>query len=387
MAAERVFVFIDEYGNTTLNLDNEATPSHFIYASIVIKESDIPQARLLLKDLQKKYNQGSPLKSNRLFKKVDEQTKLQRRLLILNEIKRKLNFVSFILVVDKQKLYGDGLKYKKSFIKYFQKVFHDTINENYEAYSIFMDMTGNDDFKQSLEAYIRKGDTLFGNNTYQLAEDKVEEPLLQIADIIANSIGRCYCINKLDPNAANIIDCLKDRLIIDQFPYEKSLYFGKNVKESAIDKKISEIAVDKAIEYIEKNEGNINTGHVEIVKYLLLIFRTNPFRVVLTGEIVNVIIKQGLNFSSSQLRTVIQDLRDSGLLIASLQGKSGYKIPNSENDMIDFYNRLLNSVVPMLKRVKIANEQLQIKSVNEINLLNPDGNFGLLNKLVDQISL
>jgi hypothetical protein len=224
---------------------------------------------------------------------------------------------------------------------------------------------------------------LFGNNTYQVAEDIHEEPLLQIADVLANSIGRCFCLNQLDSNAAQIIDCLKKHICMEQFPYEKSLYFGKITGENEHDNKIAEIALIKALKFIEENDSLVE--HIEVLKYLLLIFKTNPCRTVSTQELVNVVRRKGIKFSSQQLRTVIQDMRDKKVIIASLQGKYGYKIPNTKNDMIEFFNRYLNSVVPMLKRAKIANEQLQINSVNEINLLHSEDSFEILRNLIDQI--
>lgn len=86
---DKVFVFIDEFGNTSLDIAKPGTFSHFVYSAIVIKESDVVNARLILSELSKRYNQNSPFKSSKSF---GGEKGLHKRLQVLSDLKR-LNFV------------------------------------------------------------------------------------------------------------------------------------------------------------------------------------------------------------------------------------------------------------------------------------------------------
>lgn len=78
----------------------------------------------------------------------------------------------------------------------------------------------------------------------------------------------------------------------------------------------------------------------------------------------------------------VQHLRDHGVLIASIQGKSGYKLPESVEDIAGFYNRYLNSIVPMLNRINICNRKLMVNSVQEVDLLQSKSVYSLLHELI-----
>ena len=45
------------------------------------------------------------------------------------------------------------------------------------------------------------------------------------------------------------------------------------------------------------------------------------------------------------------------------------KLPDGVEDIAGFYNRYLNSIVPMLNRINICNRKLMVNSVQEVDLL------------------
>jgi len=69
-------------------------------------------------------------------------------------------------------------------------------------------------------------------------------------------------------------------------------------------------------------------------------------------------------------------------LIASIQGKSGYKLPDRVEDIAGFYNRYLNSIVPMINRINICNRKLLVNSLQEVDLLQTNSNYSLLYELI-----
>ncbi|SMO41963.1 Protein of unknown function [Chryseobacterium rhizoplanae] len=122
-------IFIDEFGNAHLDLSKEGTFSHFIYTSVIIKDTDIEKARKVLKDICIKYRLGENLKSSNIKNK-----NFKKRKDILIEFVERLDFVIDIMVVDKSKLFGEGLKIKRTFYKYFQSLFVEKYNKIYESY-------------------------------------------------------------------------------------------------------------------------------------------------------------------------------------------------------------------------------------------------------------
>lgn len=88
-------------------------------------------------------------------------------------------------------------------------------------------------------------------------------------------------------------------------------------------------------------------------------------------------------YDQDKLRQNIACMRDKGIIIVSPQGKCGYKIPNSINDMIMFYNRYQSSIIPMLRRIQTSNELILLKIVNEINILKNAPEFTLTQALID----
>lgn len=74
-------IYIDEFGNTALNLEKKGTFSHFIYCSIVINSEDKNKAEELRRQIAKKYKLGENIKSKNLGEKYFE-----RRLNVLRDL-------------------------------------------------------------------------------------------------------------------------------------------------------------------------------------------------------------------------------------------------------------------------------------------------------------
>jgi hypothetical protein len=111
-------------------------------------------------------------------------------------------------------------------------------------------------------------------------------------------------------------------------------------------------------------------------------FRTAPDRLIEKYEIIDKVKKVHPAFTEQHLRVCIQHLRDNGVLIASIQGKSGYKLPDRVEDIAGFYNRYLNSIVPMINRINICNRKLLVNSLQEVDLLQANSNYSLLHELI-----
>lgn len=357
---EKVYIYGDEFGTSTLKNNDVKNITHFVYAAIVIKESQLSNAIKVRKEISKIYFKGNILKSNSKILK-NEQTRLD----ILDYLVKNLNFIVYLLVIDKAKLDKEkgGLRFKEVFYKYFQKIFISQINDNFSDFEIHMDNLINEKYQIELKNYIVQN---YQNNffeKYHISDDK-EEPLIQLADILAGSYGRVFnasflsnksedIFNKLNPVTANVTF----------FPYkEDNKTFVVN-SENRIDEELFGIVRKDALSIFE-NEKDIIIKCV--IEYLLWYQKVMPFRYTQTYEITNAIkYNTGKDLSIDNLRTIIKQLRFKGIIVVSSSSKSGYKLAVNKADVHIYFRHYLNYILPMLKKIEIANSVFLNKTVGD----------------------
>lgn len=187
---QKAYIYIDESGTTSLNTEKDGTSLYMVYSAVVIAEQSITKARDILMNIIKSI---SPQRGYLKSKYLD----YDKRVKVLTALKDLEHYV-IALVIDKSKLDKDsGLQYKQSFIKYFQRLLSKQFFHRYDEFHIYFDKLGYPPFQKALREYMEQrggiGKTLFDNNTFDLAEDTTEEPLLQLADIYAGTIYKYYC--------------------------------------------------------------------------------------------------------------------------------------------------------------------------------------------------
>ncbi|MDT0678789.1 DUF3800 domain-containing protein [Autumnicola musiva] len=373
----KAYIYFDEFGNPFLDTETKAgTPSHFIYTAVVIDESNLEKAKEIRQELSDKFRQGSPIKSVKV--------KIKNRLKMISEFK-KMDFGIFSLVVDKRKIDNENLEDKTVFYKFFQRLFLTQFVERYDEFEIYFDKIGEESFRQSLRSYINRKvfqPTLFNpNRSYKIADDKFEEPLIQIADFFSGCVGKVFCFSHKDSDADKIFELINDRLFVDFYPFITSNYLGTYSNEiSEDDIKIGKLCVKIVLEYLE-NE-NASNEEIELLKHLLLIYKTDPNRLSETYELVNILKRVNPQITVEHLREIISRLRFKGLIIVSIEGKYGYKIPNKKNDIIGYYNRYLKSIIPMLTKMRISNEQIK-KEYFDIDIFKEGENLELIQSFIN----
>jgi len=373
----KAYIYFDEFGNAFLDTESKlSTPSHFIYTAVVIDEKDIEKAKDLRQSISNQFRQGSPIKSSKL--------NIEKRLKIISEFK-KIDFGVFSLVIDKRKIDNKNLEDKTVFYKFFQRIFLTQFVERYESFEIYFDKIGEEKFRESLRNYIGKRvfqPTLFQpDRVYKIADDKYEEPLIQMADFFSGCVGKIYCSSHKDKNANEIFNGINDRLFVDFYPYETSNYLGKYNKDIDIsDKKVGELCLKIVLDYLQSDKATLE--ETELLKHLLLIYKTDPYRLSESYELVNVLSRVNKKSSIDNLRELISSLRYKGIIIVSIEGKYGYKIPNKKNDLIGFYNRYLKSIIPMLTKMSIANNQIR-KEYFDIDIFKENENLDLIQKFIN----
>ena len=360
MVSEKVYIYGDEFGTSTLKSNDVKNINHFVYAAIVIKESQLEKAKNVRDEMSKKFFKGNVLKSSSRILK-NEQTRLE----VLDYLTNNLKFIVYLLVIDKEKLDKEkgGLRFKKVFYKYFQNIFVGQIKNNFSDFEIYVDNLINEKYQIELKDYIAKK---YQNNffeNYHISDDK-EEPLIQLADILAGSYGRVFNAAFLSDSSESIFNILNPVTANTSFfPYKEGNKLFVANEEKKIDEELYSIVRNDAFEILE-NENDIIIKSV--LEYLLWHQKVMPFRYAQTYEITSALKHNtGKELSVENLRAIIKKQRFKGVIIVSSSGKSGYKLAVNKSDVHIYFSHYLNYILPMLKKVEIANSVFMNKTVGD----------------------
>ena len=361
-------VFIDETGTPSLDVEKGGVSPYLVYAAVIIESDEIEAARIVLSNIHDKcFKQNRYLKSSHI---PNDDSGFARTINIFTELKGLKHYV-YAVVIDKSKINPNfGLSFKTVFIKYFNRLIAQHLQSSESDIHIIFDKTGYEEFRLELNNYMEKngwGPTLFSNNTFTLAEDQNEEPLLQIADFYAGTIGKYYC-GKFDEKKSDVIHngFIKKNTSIDWFPRQIIPMFAVTTEfNNQFNATITRIAVESAENYLSNHSSD--TVGCELILYILQETKRNPFRYISSKEIKTNLKARNIEVGDPIVK--ISELRDNGVLIISPIGKKGYKIPNNEQEIAEFYNRLNGNVQPQLRRCYTLNKVLFEQSNGEYNIL------------------
>jgi len=109
------------------------------------------------------------------------------------------NFFYIGIIINKQKLWGEGFKHKESFYKYISSLIFQNARPYLKQAKVIIDGCGSRDFKQSLKTYLRKKSNMTANEIKKFVmQDSHKNNLLQLADMVAGAIYRNCNKNKGD---------------------------------------------------------------------------------------------------------------------------------------------------------------------------------------------
>jgi biotin operon repressor len=374
--------YIDEFGDSSFSFDKPEVSSHFIVSAILI---DLESESFLEQEIdvvRKKYFQTGEMKSS----KVGDSD--NRRLLILNELSR-LHFKIYAVVVDKKKLYGQGFRYKQSFYKKLHSLVDRELYKLFPNLQVTSDEHGTKEFMEGFIAYINKNHIpdLFNQSGFRFIKSHHSQ-IIQLADFISGTLGRCFDDNKKSPLKDTFINTLKPNVLdIFEWPYDRpSITFDSSLAGSSHDPIISELSINLARQFVAQKENSkvpMEIDQTNCLKYLLFYFlQINNQRFVSTFEIKNHLdvgrIKpMSIHYFRSK---VIAKLRDQGVLISS--SPAGYKLPTSEKDLYEFINQSNTTISPMIARIAKCRDRVKIVTKNHLDILNKP-EYSVLKRIID----
>ncbi|MBT5529613.1 MAG: DUF3800 domain-containing protein, partial [Cytophagia bacterium] len=269
MIDEVQHIFVDEFGNPSLETQKSAVTDYFIIVATLISDPDLANVEVLVEKVSKKYFQGSEIKSSNV--KTDN-----RRIKILQDIS-ELKAKYYVLAIDKNQIdKKSGLIYKKSFLKFLHGVLYRQLFEVYPNVRIIADEHGYPEFMEGFKKYVNKNHipNLFERSSFDFANSK-ENSLIQISDFIAGTLARVFEPDKRSDESNNFLKIIGENIIcIDEWPIKSNPFTGKmDISTSeGYDEDIRRLAINQASLFIERNESTKDDqvkDQIEVLKYLL----------------------------------------------------------------------------------------------------------------------
>jgi hypothetical protein len=367
---KNILAFADEYGNNSFDFDNQGT--HFIVASIILSSDNKEQCETQAEEIRKRHFQTGEIKSSKVGSNDT------RRITVLNDL-AALNFQIYAVIVDKRQLFGEGFKYKKSFYKFLNGLVYNELFKTFPKLHITVDEHGGNDFMIGFKKYVQKQhipDLFFGSEFR--FEGSPNSVLIQVADFIAGTLGRCYDELKKSARHKEFLEILKPKITsLNFFPQEvRNLDYEPEKDDKIYNRTIAELSYNLANNFLDKNKGisQEEKDQINCLKLLLLYFKAFDYKkYVSTKEIINHLrVDREKPINEQYFRSkVVAKLRDEGLIIASKSSgdKKGYKLPTSVEDLYYFVNHGNSMIIPMLARIKRCRDTIKLATQNETDIL------------------
>ncbi len=359
--------FVDEYGNSGLDLTKDHVSHAFIISAVVINDDDETFCTDVLDAIAINHFSGSEIKSSNVG------TDDKRRLQILSEF-TQLKMSVYTVVVDKARLISDGFKYKQSFYKFLNGKLHSELYKTIPNLKVYHDNLGSDEYMESFQEYIHsKNDLDLFNETQFEFVKSTNSRLIQLADFLAGSYARIYDSSKQTQNTQKYhIQLNRLRGIVEEWPWKK--YVPKEASASTVDEdqKIESIALHSITEYINRNESNTVTpddkAKMLFLKYVYYYYKNisrNQF--IYTRDLRLHLSYSGIKTSDFYIRSkIVAPLRDQGVLISS--SAKGYKIPAGKVDIVSYFNHSSSIIKPMIARLKTVRDVIYKATGGTINV-------------------
>ena len=342
----KMSVFIDESGNT------KANDELYVCAAFMVPTEEVSAVFSQIRDIMQKHS--LEVIKNSKIRSHNTRTQLLREIC-------SLNFSYIAMIVNKSELNNyPGLQYSESFYKFLHKRFAvciDSITKCDELH-FEIDSYGSETFEEQFKKYFaQRMSPMFPQVTINFAKDE-DSYGVQIADLIAGTLGRCYFHNRDSENADLWLKILSSRcaghkVFPPQFDDEKEIFIGTTEEEQ----RIAECLLKNAYEFIEKNissDDEFVQRQCMTLRLLIAKAHCSENNNIYSDAIMSYLTDYGFEKISKQVFTskVIGKLREARVIIAG--NASGYRLALTQNDIESYIKHDDAIISPMIYRLDLA---------------------------------
>lgn len=375
MIQYRFHAYIDESGNSDLDVSKTGATHYLIIAAVVLNEEVKDSVEGQLDQLAGKFFSGGVIKSSNIGNND------KRRLKILEDVnKLPVRVVAFAL--DKAYLFSQGFKYKKSFYKFPNKLLYKDLSRLYPDIQIFADPIGSKEFVTEFLNYLDRNfeATLFRPSHCEVRDDK-ECRLIQLADFFAGTIAKTLERRKENIEGPDYLKVIADsdrlmRLTIWPNPPAEGVDSRIIDDESTFDPLVASLAVKRANEFVRQNvldDDEKVRNMVETIRYLLLCFQSvDPVSYFHGDEIISH-LRELYNVDMNPqtfMTNVIAPLRDQHVFIVA--GDKGYKLPAHVEELRLYVNHVHSNIFPRIERLRSYRDEIFAMTNHQVDLFEVD---------------
>lgn len=377
-------VFVDECGTNELDSSKPSVSHLFICVAVMVEDNDLHDLTTEVKKIQAAFFSGSEIKSSKVGSNIDRRIKILKAL-------AGLPFRYYALIINKSKLQNSPLQYKKTFYKFISRMlFRNLVSRGASCLNVKADKIGTTDFMDSFSAYLEsKGKPDLLSGWVHKFVDSKDEPLVQIADFIAGSLGYCYDKSKKCDKSAEINDILYNQCSgIDAWPYGIiEIPDTLPLDEEETNKRINAFLNNKIVEFIERHESSDDIDRqmqafVLRELYMTREYEDNTKRSIFSDDLIKRLHEAGyeeLNKQSFSAK-IIGKIRDAGIILCG--SPLGYRIALTLGDITDYVEHDKSIIEPMLWRLNTARESIKTITTNNYDILSSE-RFWKLRSFVD----
>lgn len=376
----RYAAYIDESGNHDLATEKDGASKYFFILAVVVEQEKVSALTAAVEAIKLEFFGPGEMKSSRVAE--------ERRIRILKALS-PLDFRFYAVAVDKARLHRDsGLAYKQSFIKFTNGRLYNALFQHLPELTVYADGHGGSEFIQSFKRYIETNHApdLFSRPQIEIVDSK-SQILVQLADFLVGTAAKVY-EDKVtaEPRKVFLEFLAKKRVRIDEWPPKFETPQNAGIETSDLDRRVREISSRAAAVFLTKYEDTADPElQIQHAALSYLLFRAQlPTEedFATTHQLLEHLHGHGfLEVNTQYLRSnVISKLRDRDVIIAS--SPKGYKIPSSYADVVGFAELVDGIVLPLLQRLKRADQIFDLGSAGQIKVLEKE-RFRKLRQMLD----
>lgn len=375
--------YIDETGTNELDVSKQGVSNYFICVAVVIEETNAENFVQSLDQLAHDLCSGAEITSKRLGSDHD------RRMKFLERIK-DFPFGYYAMVIRKDSVPEEsGLHYKRSFYKCINKMLYRKLVSGGRSYRIFADTIGGQDFMDSFKDYLTRQmkPDLFSDYTHEF-RDSATCRMIQIADLIAGTLGYCFEPNKRGDHSLQFRNVLAAKEMgVDTWPLEYFNPESASLSQSRPTVDFSIPVLQRISQFIQAREESTNPIHkmqIEVIRMLrfAIEFEHSSRQLICSDELISRLRKQGYEDISKRAFTkdVIGDIRMHGIILAG--SSKGYKLALTLDDVTNYLEHNKNIIEPMIAKLSKARQSVKLDTANAVDILEAEP-YRLLAKLVE----
>ncbi|MCG3179678.1 MAG: hypothetical protein BIFFINMI_02019 [Phycisphaerae bacterium] len=363
-----VNAFADEYGQPNLDTAAQDVSTHYIVTAIIVEDRKSSPLQESLELVRATHFQTGPMKSSSIGDNDD------RRIRVLSDFRAK-GLIAIALVVDKELISKEsGLRFQRPFRRFLNRKLYDELYDTFPSLRLIADRVGKTDFMIQFQRFLEEHhhlNTLFDDSVMEWGHAR-NNVILQAADVVAGSLGRCFDRKKLSPRADELRRTMIPWVQLRDWPWRAPTAAADmlGVEDTAV----RGLSFRRAEAFVERNHASDDEDvrhQVQCLKYLVFYAaHIDSEAYVHAPEIIaSIQVPRAMTLRQFQTR-VIAGLRDADVLIAS--DSRGYKLPSGMNDVVNYLRWTNKQVEPMVTRARRMAQAIELASNGQVRLLDAE---------------